>query len=806
MPSEPLAEAAAVKKWQVLSLVFFAACVVPPSICAEQPAAAGKAEVKPFYFTGPHLFPYNRAIFGLMAGDMDGDGEVDLCFVDNRTSKIQMLAHGALRQASGPQAGPDAEQPANELEEDRLLSKSHFLTNQQVNAYTVGDFGGGPGLGVAYFCDTRELFVARRKAQGNWEARQRFLPQLASTFCGGFEAADLNGDGRDDLVFLADTSVLIFLQQPDGTLAEPESYPLAKEKNTGLRLGDIEGDGRPDLVFVASGTRYPLRIRLTQKDGAPGREYRYRMPSPRDVAIGDCDGKGGNELVLIESTTNRIKIMKWTRGKPRPEENLDFRSAQLVPFSRDVSPELRDFAIGDVDGDGLPDIVVTDPGASNMTLIRGTRGGSATPQESFPCLQEASEAAIARLHVGRAPEVFVISKKEQMLGVSRYDPQSQRLSYPDPIELPGKPHNMAVIRPSGRAPGEQAPDRLLCVFEADGEGPDRKPGEKSGKLQVAVLVGEAEGYAISNRQNLPGLDSPPEDVLPLDVNNDGRTDLLAFRRYEPAVLLVRDEQGAFENVSEKNEFRKHLLRGLTPACVAVTPAEGEGRPVIFVCYKNLARALTYRSGNLVVEDQFSSDNPSADYKAICVEDLDGDGKAEILLADANSRMLTIVRRDEKGLLKAIKRVEVGPFTIRGLTTADLGGDGRMEVLVLGREKLGILSQGGSAGKLDELSCIETDLEHSRFAQVVISDLNHDGKNDLLVRDTGRSELQIFYRTAAGEWKSGVRFKVFESRGLRERPGRGSEPREMLAADLTTDGLNDIAIIVHDRVIVYPQQK
>ncbi|MCI0537893.1 MAG: hypothetical protein L0Z50_21980, partial [Verrucomicrobiales bacterium] len=50
-----------------------------------------------------------------------------------------------------------------------------------------------------------------------------------------------------------------------------------------------------------------------------------------------------------------------------------------------------------------------------------------------------------------------------------------------------------------------------------------------------------------------------------------------------------------------------------------------------------------------------------------------------------------------------------------------------------------------------------------------------------------------------------RWQVFEERTFRSRRVDASEPREALVTDLNKDGKNDLAIIVHDRVIVYLQE-
>jgi hypothetical protein len=50
----------------------------------------------------------------------------------------------------------------------------------------------------------------------------------------------------------------------------------------------------------------------------------------------------------------------------------------------------------------------------------------------------------------------------------------------------------------------------------------------------------------------------------------------------------------------------------------------------------------------------------------------------------------------------------------------------------------------------------------------------------------------------------LRFPVFEGRLFESERG-GREPREVLVADVTGDQRDDIALLVHDRVIIYPQE-
>ena len=53
----------------------------------------------------------------------------------------------------------------------------------------------------------------------------------------------------------------------------------------------------------------------------------------------------------------------------------------------------------------------------------------------------------------------------------------------------------------------------------------------------------------------------------------------------------------------------------------------------------------------------------------------------------------------------------------------------------------------------------------------------------------------------------MRFKIFEEKSYREGESRSStriEPRDIKIADVTGDGKNDLVTLIHDRIIIYPQ--
>jgi hypothetical protein len=84
-------------------------------------------------------------------------------------------------------------------------------------------------------------------------------------------------------------------------------------------------------------------------------------------------------------------------------------------------------------------------------------------------------------------------------------------------------------------------------------------------------------------------------------------------------------------------------------------------------------------------------------------------------------------------------------------------------------------------------------------------LSNDGTIDLIAIDTRRSLIEVLTRVGM-QVKSALHFSVFESDpNVKARGSQSGEPRETIVADLTGDGRNDLILLVHDRILLYPAE-
>jgi len=192
------------------------------------------------------------------------------------------------------------------------------------------------------------------------------------------DAGDVDADGTPDFAATTRTDVVVVSGRTGGEVWRA-TVGFATDAGLG-RLGDTDRDGRDDLL-VSTGMETMV---LSGRDGSV---LSRRTGQITAAAAGDCDGDGVGDIVLGEyafAGTGRVLLLSGRNGSV-----LQTIAAPVgtTSFGRYVS------AAGDVDGDGVPDVIVGDRfGTSAMfvhsgrdgALLRQVAGGSAPP--AFPCV------------------------------------------------------------------------------------------------------------------------------------------------------------------------------------------------------------------------------------------------------------------------------------------------------------------------------------------------------------------------------------------------------------------------------------
>ena len=217
----------------------------------------------------------------------------------------------------------------------------------------------------------------------------------------GAAAVDFNGDGLVDLYVANDQMAnQLWLNQGDGTFVEDAVFAGAAfdregraQASMGVAVADFDGNGAPD-IFLSHLVREHNTLYLNDGEGLfadRSREGGLVDPSWPMTGFGtaplDYDGDGVLDLFVVNGAVRRIES-QVEAGDPHPlrMENQLFRGLgggrfETVPAAEREHPVLsevsRGLAVGDLDNDGDPDLVITNNGGRARVLLNRRPPGGA---------------------------------------------------------------------------------------------------------------------------------------------------------------------------------------------------------------------------------------------------------------------------------------------------------------------------------------------------------------------------------------------------------------------------------------------
>ena len=194
------------------------------------------------------------------------------------------------------------------------------------------------------------------------------------------EVGDVSGDGRDDLMVMSGQGTLpnfgVLAQQATGGFGPPAYYKVSQTTTIltdGIGVGDVTGDGRNDVVATYGGNAGKIAAFAQTSVGtlaAPVAYPSYDIPSPIDVADLDLDGR--SDAVVVHDGWNAVGVYRQKSDHTLAPEEVFSNS----PYTASYNP--HELAVGDVSGDGVPDVVYASYGYGLVVMRNSTPSPGAT--------------------------------------------------------------------------------------------------------------------------------------------------------------------------------------------------------------------------------------------------------------------------------------------------------------------------------------------------------------------------------------------------------------------------------------------
>lgn len=359
--------------------------------------ACGNQENSPSLSNSSSLFkPYLMITTGSMPqavaiGDVNGDGRNDVVmttfsfFSPANDYKLIVFTQNSTGALNPPviyaTSGVDGQYPSSVAIGD--------ISNDGKSEVVVGNFG----LNIQVFSQDGSggLFVSATYPTVNSER---------------IKLADLNNDGRLDVVGVGynTDSVDVFYQKTDGTLNSPTTYAVTHWGVEDLKVGDVNNDGLMDIILTNGRSNPPQVAILTQVLGGSFNApvyYNFGDVFPGGVAVGDVTGDGKQDVIVTyggnlghlgvfaQNSVGALNPATTYSTYDIPESveiadvNSDVKSDVVVlhggfdamgiylqktdgtlsteelytlPRASHYNP--HGLAVGDINGDGLPDVVI----------------------------------------------------------------------------------------------------------------------------------------------------------------------------------------------------------------------------------------------------------------------------------------------------------------------------------------------------------------------------------------------------------------------------------------------------------------
>jgi hypothetical protein len=295
--------------------------------------------------------PTSQPYWWMTLADMNGDGQPDLVFT-NTTTRAPAQVGVMLGNADGT-----------------FQAAVTYGTGQMPRSPVLADLNGDgvTDLVVANAGTSSDISVLLGNGDGTFQAAVNYRAAFGVK---SVAVGDVNGDGKPDLVvgnFIAG-NLLLYLGNGDGSFQAARPVPVTLGAGSYVSLGDFNNDGKLDVAVIGFG----ISILLGNGDGTfkasgifgPGSLNADAGP----IAVADLNGDGNLDLVVAASnvdgtgpfnTKGNVSVLLGN-GNGTFKPNVDYT----------IGAAAASIAIGDLNGDGKPDLIVSDL-ATGATLTRG---------------------------------------------------------------------------------------------------------------------------------------------------------------------------------------------------------------------------------------------------------------------------------------------------------------------------------------------------------------------------------------------------------------------------------------------------
>lgn len=461
---------------------------------------------------------------------------------------------------------------------------------------------------------------------------------------------DVNGDGKPDIVTNGDLGYSVLLGNGDGTFQAPQSFSTADALDS-VQLVDLNRDGHPDLVLSPTSDDR-LVVMINNGSGVfinPHTYYVGKGTQGHTFGFHDFNGDGYPDLV-VSNAVNADLTVQLNNGD----------GTFNTPISTDATRPTAVVA-ADVNGDGKIDLI-TGNGDDTIGVQFGNGDGTFQPKQSYPTGPVPLRIVVADLNGDGHPDIIEISLTELEIWLNDgHGAFTFANSYPVPAQV-----GDIVVSDLN---GDHIPDIAITYM---------------GSQDITVWYGTGGG-AFTASKVIPHSLNTLGAALGIgiaDVNGDGKQDLVVSYggevgvylgngdgSYQPAIVYQVGVNGASDLTLADMNGDGHIDILVTGG---ILYGNGDGT---FQPWEEWVFGTT----GISAADLFTYNALGTDSVRTKVVDINGDGLPDIVTMNSTDSVSIFLQNSNHLFQPPI--TYLAPDQLSDITVADVNGDNRPDIIV-----------------------------------------------------------------------------------------------------------------------------